>query len=246
MIGETHCTNERDKHTSCQLQVIANSNRNMIKLLLLSILLLSTLCQYYGGSSYTIPIAAAFTIDDFLRPSSIRPTYQQLSTKSTISIQQQQYTARLCRFSSSSTSLQMSSIGGGNMDNSNNDNNDDEDDNPINEWIGRKESDNVRRYREMNSEGRLPISYGAMNTNDDDSDDDSNNVDKSINEDKNDKFGPLLSNTQQTDAAIDATSSSSSLSKPINPYLNVVSRLTPSDLISRFTSSASPRVQDAV
>jgi len=220
------------------------ANMNMITLLLLSILL-STLCQYYGGSSYTIPIVVAFTIDDY-RPPSIRPTYQQLSTKSTISIQQQYYTARLCISSSSSTSLQMSSIGGGNMDNSNNNNNNDEDDNPINEWIGRKESDNVRRYREQTSEGRLPISYGAMNTNDDNSDDDSNNVDKSTNEDKNDKFGPLSSNTQQTDAAIDATPSSSSLSKPTNPYLNVVSRLTPSDLISRFTSSASPRVQDAV
>jgi len=214
------------------------ANMNMITLLLLSILL-STLCQYYGGSSYyTISIAVAFTIDDY-RPPSIRPTYQQLSTKSTISIQQQYDRARLCI----SSALQMSSIGGGNMDNPNNNN--DDDDNPINEWIGRKESDNVRRYREMNSEGRLPISYGAMNTNDDDSDD-SNNVDKSTNEDKNDKFGPLSSNTQQTDAAIDATSSSSSLSKPTNPYLNVVSRLTPSDLISRFTSSASPRVQDAV
>ena len=219
------------------------ANRNMIRLLLLSILL-TTLCQYYGGSSsYIIPIAVAFTIDDY-RPPSIRPTYQQLSTKSTISIQQQYYhSARLCISSSSSTSLQMSSIGGGNMDNPNNNNNDD-DDNPINEWIGRKESDNVRRYREMNSEGRLPISYGAMNTNDD-SDVDSN-IDKSTNEDKNDKFGPLSSNSQQTEAAIDATSSSSSLSKPTNPYLNVVSRLTPSDLISRFTSSASPRVQDAV
>jgi len=220
------------------------ANMNMITLLLLSILL-STLCQYYGGSSYTIPIVVAFTVDDY-RPPSIRSTYQQLSTKSTISTSIQKHDSpRLCISSSSSTSLQMSSIGGGNMDNPNNNNNNDEDDNPINEWIGRKESDNVRRYREQTSEGRLPISYGAMNTNNDDSDDHSN-IDKSTNEDKNDTFGPLSSNTQQTDAAIDATSSSSSLSKPTNPYLNVVSRLTPSDLISRFTSSASPRVQDAV
>jgi len=219
----------------------------LLKLLLLSILIISsTLCQYCSSSSYTIPIVVAFTIDD-CRPPSIRPTYQQLSTITiSTSIQQQQCSARLCISSSSSTSLQMSSIGGGNMDNPNNNNNNDDDDNPINEWIGRKESDNVRRYREQTSEGRLPISYGAMNTNNDDSDDDSNLVDKSTNEDKNDKFGPITSNTQQTDAAIDATSSSSSLSKPTNPYLNVVSRLTPSDLISRFTSSASPRVQDAV
>ena len=223
------------------------ANMNMIKLQLLSILLSICLSQYCGRSSYIIPIAVAFTIDDY-RPPSIRSTHQQLSIKSTISTiskqQQEHYSARLCRFSSSSSVLQMSSIGGGNEDNSNYNNNNDDDDNPINEWIGRKESDNVRRYREQNSEGRLPISYGAMNTNNDDSDD-SNNDDKSTNEDKNGKFGPLSSNSQQTDATIDTTSSSS-LSKPTNPYLNVVSRLTPSDLISRFTSSASPRVQDAV
>ena len=142
------------------------------------------------------------------------------------------------------TKLQMSSIGGGSEDNPNN--NGDDDDNPINEWIQRRDTENVRRYREQFSEGRLPISYGAMN-------DDDNN-------ESTGKFGPLSQDTsasshndnENDDAIIDATSSSStaggglSRSKEPNPYLNVVSRLAPSDLISKFTSSASPRVQDAV
>lgn len=143
----------------------------------------------------------------------------------------------------SSSSLHMSSIGGGNEDN----NKDNSDDNPLNEWIKRNDSENVRQVREQFAEGRLPISYGAMNTDEDNQQQNNNENGNSSN-----KFGPLQNNTEQTsnDDAIDATSTSSSSSglsrnKP-NPYLNVVSRLTPSDLISRFTSSASPRVQDAV
>ena len=148
--------------------------------------------------------------------------------------------ARLCP----ATTLQMSSIGGGSEDNPNSSNNgDSDDDNPLNEWIQRRDTENVRRYREQFSEGRLPISYGAIN-------------------DENEstgRFGALSQDTSshnnENDDAIDATSSSTSndsstgglsRSKEPNPYLNVVSRLAPSDLISKFTSSASPRVQDAV
>ena len=62
------------------------------------------------------------------------------------------------------TTLQMSSIGGGSEDNPNSSNNgDSDDDNPLNEWIQRRDTENVRRYREQSSEGRLPISYGAIN-----------------------------------------------------------------------------------
>jgi len=145
-----------------------------------------------------------------------------------------------------------------------NNNNDDDDKNPLNEWISRKESQNVRQVREQFAEGRLPISYGAMNTDTtDDDDDDTNNNNNNNNEErggnpqqgKNGTFGPLKDETQSsttstnTDDAIDATSTSLSRNtnnnKP-NPYLNVVSRLAPSDLIAKFTSTASPRVQDAV
>ena len=62
-------------------------------------------------------------------------------------------------------------------------------------------------------------------------------------------FFPVSTNNNTGGDAIDIPSSSPSSSlargKP-NPYLNVVSRLSPSDLIARFTATASPRVQDAV
>ena len=65
------------------------------------------------------------------------------------------------------------------------------------------------------------------------------------------QFGPLSTenNNNKAGDAIDIPSSSSSSSLARgkqNPYLNVVSRLSPSDLIARFTATASPRVQDAV
>lgn len=132
-----------------------------------------------------------------------------------------------------SFSLHMSSVGG----QDNEDNKFDDDDNPLNEWMKRRDTENVRQVREQFAEGRLPISYGAMNEND------KNNAKT------NNKFGPIKNSTA-TDA-IDAASKPSETSSGLargkaNPYLNVVSSLTPSDLISRFTESASPRVQDAV
>lgn len=143
----------------------------------------------------------------------------------------------------------MSSVGGG-EDNNNFGGDDDDENNPLNEWISRRESENVRRVREQFAEGRLPISYGAMNAEGDD--DDGEGGPQAGN-----NFGPLgnATSSSSTSAPIDATASpsSSSLStassnndNEANPYLRVVSRLAPSDLIARFTSTASPRVQDAV
>lgn len=140
------------------------------------------------------------------------------------------------------TCLRMSSVGG--EDNRGGD--EPNDDNPLNEWMSRKETENLRRAREQIAEGRLPISYGAMNMNESD--------DKSAGKESKDgmgQFGPLSTDNNNSTAgdAIDVPSSSSSSSlargKP-NPYLSVVSRLSPSDLIARFTATASPRVQDAV
>lgn len=147
----------------------------------------------------------------------------------------------------SASSLRMSSIGGGSEDS--NGGGGDGSDNPLNEWIQRRgsESDNVKMLREQFAEGRLPISYGAMSEDGSEESKARKNGKK-----KNGKFGPLNDDgdDSSTDDAIDATASSSSSgglarNKP-NPYLSVVSRLTPSDLIARFTSTASPRVQDAV
>ena len=139
--------------------------------------------------------------------------------------------------------MYMSSVGGG--DSQENSGKGDSD-NPLNEWIQRKESENLRKYREQNiAEGRLPISFGAMNM------DNTNNENEVVSAESastsKGRYGPLGGDTQALDNATDATQSSSlARSKQPNPYLNVVSRLTPSDLIARFTATASPRVQDAV
>ncbi len=140
------------------------------------------------------------------------------------------------------TCLRMSSVGG--EDNKGGD--EPNDDNPLNEWMSRKETENLRRAREQIAEGRLPISYGAMNIGGDDetAEDESRNG--------MGQFGPLSTDNNNTVGdTIDVPSSSSSSSSSLargksNPYLSVVSRLSPSDLIARFTATASPRVQDAV
>jgi len=140
------------------------------------------------------------------------------------------------------TCLRMSSVGG--EDNRGGD--EPNDDNPLNEWMSRKETENLRRAREQIAEGRLPISYGAMNMNEGD--------DKTVEDESRNgmgQFGPLSTDNNSTAGdAIDIPSSSSSSSSlargKTNPYLSVVSRLSPSDLIARFTATASPRVQDAV
>ena len=109
------------------------------------------------------------------------------------------------------------------MDNNNFGRNDD-DDNPLNEWIQRRDTENVRRAREQFAEERLPISYGAMNTEEEDtktqqikkngaaaSDDENDSASKKMGQ-----FGPLKDTQQQQAAsfqdAINATSSTPSSS----------------------------------
>ncbi|KAL7508617.1 hypothetical protein ACHAXN_009509 [Cyclotella atomus] len=101
--------------------------------------------------------------------------------------------------------------------------------NALNRWMRGEDREDL----EYNEEHRLPASYGAIF--DDDEDDTASEMGK---------FGPLPSNTKSSPAL--ARSAGDNKPGKINPYLKVVSRLTPSDLISRFTATASPRVQDAV
>ncbi|GFH60164.1 hypothetical protein CTEN210_16640 [Chaetoceros tenuissimus] len=110
----------------------------------------------------------------------------------------------------------MSSIGGNNNDDQ------DPDDEGLGDFLDPKkafaESENLKKAREKLSEDALPINFGE---------------DPPENENTNQKSGELLSPS-------DITFLQS------NPYLNVVAKLSPSDLISKFTSTAHPRVQDAV
>eukprot|EP00956_Cyclotella_meneghiniana_P024127 scaffold48121_cov54-Cyclotella_meneghiniana.AAC.7 len=145
-----------------------------------------------------------------------------------IVVPQSQHHHGCCYSSFKPSSLRMSSIGGGGGRRRDND----DDDNALNKWM-RGDSNNNNRNRdgddssEINPDDyRLPISYGALDLDD---------------EEETSRFGPLSSNNTSSSLA-----RSSSSNEKSNPYLNVVSRLTPSDLISRFTSTASPRVQDAV
>lgn len=84
----------------------------------------------------------------------------------------------------------------------------------------REESDNLQRAREYMSENALPINY----------------------EEATDTNSSLVRNP----AFFQGASSPSAEALAKNPYLQVVSKLSPSEMISRFTSSAHPRVQNAV
>ena len=209
-----------------------------------AVLLLSA--SHYGNNGNNgnvigaFPATLAFVLDDR------RPSPHPLRPMSTRTMR------------SPHRGLHMSSVGGGD-DNNGNDN---DEDNPLNEWIRRRDSENVRRAREQSAEGRLPISYGAMNTEDEEGGNPQQQQQQQQQGSTNDSndgttmgvFGPLQDGTRPTSigdgavdaGAVDAAGSSLSRGAAPNPYLHVVSRLAPSDLIGEFTSTASPRVQDAV
>ena len=94
-----------------------------------------------------------------------------------------------------------------------------------------EESENLLKAREYISESSLPISYGQTNdaAEKDAPDPQASNSSALVVNNPNDFTGGL---TQDV------------LSR--NPYMAVVSRLSPSDLISKFTATAHPRVQNAV
>ncbi|KAL3943286.1 MAG: hypothetical protein SGBAC_002657 [Bacillariaceae sp.] len=104
----------------------------------------------------------------------------------------------------------------------------------------KQESDSLKRAREFMSESSLPLSYDE----DDETNDNANGIDKV----------PLDPNSSALVGAFGSSSSSSlfagddSMESQLakNPYMHVVSKLSPSEIISKFTASANPRVQEAV
>jgi hypothetical protein len=117
----------------------------------------------------------------------------------------------------------------------------------------KQESESMRKAREYVSENSLPISFDHVDDedddevdddDDDDDDDDVGDIDvdgDSIPKDLNSsalvgqpKGGDLLRGGPSKDALKN------------NPYMAVVSKLSPSELISKFTGTAHPRVQAAV
>lgn len=140
---------------------------------------------------------------------------------------------------------------------------DDDDDGGLSDFLLPKqpESESLKRAREYMSEASLPISFGdAPQSDDDDDETDGNIMDKKSPEEEGDILKKMPLGGDPTSSALvgafGATGGPPSLFGPggepsaaalaKNPYMQVVSKLTPSELISKFTGSASPRVQDAV
>jgi len=135
--------------------------------------------------------------------------------------------------------LYMSSIGDDNNNNGNDNSND-----PVGDFLDPKkaasESENLKRARAQISETSLPINFeedGTIDTSD--------NTENDL-----DELEFLLDEDVETVATgkIDLFSKNTTDGQVLdsNPYLQVVAKLSPSDIISKFTSTAHPRVQDAV
>lgn len=133
------------------------------------------------------------------------------------------------RSDSTSTSLK-SSIGGGGGDRPPPPSGG-KDDGPWDAFF-REESDNLRKAREYMSDNALPINYDEEDDGAKTRDSDRAKADSSS----------LVRSSQffQDDSNLGKDALAN------NPYLQVVSKLSPSDMIARFTSTAHPRVQNAV
>lgn len=123
------------------------------------------------------------------------------------------------------------------------------DDNPWSDFLdpNREESENLKKAREFMSENSLPISYDNMEKLDN----------ASIG--KNDSYGngaqqPQLPDDKELSGGLSLLAGQGELlpGTPTqqqlenNPYMAVVTNLSPSELISKFTSTTHPRVQNAV
>jgi hypothetical protein len=108
----------------------------------------------------------------------------------------------------------------------------DGDSSPLDDFLdpNKQESDNLKRARSFFSEDSLPITFSSSPSELEDDSSNSESVD--------------TPNSQLS--FFGGTNNSNALRLKNNPYLEVVSRLSPSDLIAKFTSTAHPRVQDAV
>ena len=119
-------------------------------------------------------------------------------------------------------------------------------------WLDRgEESDQLREVRELISEQSLPVSFGIEGERNGESPsaDDPSEEERPDGDEEESAEAPA-NGTGAVSAGLarpdGGSSQGSGLDLKDNPYLDVVSRLSPSDLISKFTSSAHPRVQDAV
>ena len=156
------------------------------------------------------------------------------------------------------THLLMSSIGDG--DGGRNNNNNNNSNNEFDDWLDPRkassESENLKRARAQISEESLPINFMNNDNNNSKNDHDDNNHQETDNLDdsnENDEIEMPLVQNDDFNGKLELLRSNNSNSTTTtaqlmnsNPYLQVVAKLSPSELISKFTSTAHPRVQDAV
>ena len=102
----------------------------------------------------------------------------------------------------------------------------------------KEESENLRKAREFLSENSLPISFGK------DSKDDSKERRNSSTENDVLAKSSALTGPSKGGELLPGELSPEVLAQ--NPYVSVVSKLAPSELIAKFTTTAHPRVQNAV
>ena len=119
----------------------------------------------------------------------------------------------------------------------------------------RKESDNLQRAREFISETSLPISFDATEESGTSMSGDqlANGTEEGANDEvPNDSIQSALVQSfgsPATSSSLFGSPGGGNLTPELlakNPYMDVVSRLSPSELISKFTATANPRVQEAV
>mmetsp|Transcript_12461 Transcript_12461/g.19206 ORF Transcript_12461/g.19206 Transcript_12461/m.19206 type:complete len:412 (-) Transcript_12461:50-1285(-) len=134
----------------------------------------------------------------------------------------------------------LSSVGDGPPPNSGNSGSMDE----FLDGFGKEESDNMKKARQYRSEESLPISFGSEEGTDDDNMQGMADKGKGKESEISFEGQSLIVDEPIIDDPIDDDESEEILLN--NPYMKVVSDLTPSDLISKFTTSADPRVQNAV
>jgi hypothetical protein len=129
------------------------------------------------------------------------------------------------------------------------------------------DSEDMKRAREFMSETSLPISFDSVGGNAQENADDANDGDGDTESDDADlKAEGSGTNAPVADSSSLVSSSSSSLGNATssalfggaeskgpsptllakNPYMQVVSKISPSDLIAKFTAESDPRVQEAV
>ncbi|KAL3906385.1 MAG: hypothetical protein SGILL_009290 [Bacillariaceae sp.] len=115
------------------------------------------------------------------------------------------------------------------------------------------DSENLQKAREFMSETSLPLSFDEVMNNDNNAEEDAKDDESSVTPTVEEE-GALSSslaaskfNNSASSSALfgtDGAPSSDILAK--NPYMQVVSKISPSEVISKFTATANPKVQEAV